>query len=273
MLDRIEQNLQSLSKAERRVAEWVLVNPQRVVALPLAKIATAVEVSEPTIVRFCRSVGSKGFSDFKVRVAQDLASNAGLVHADVRHGDDANDIVAKVMGFSIRELSSVQRNLETRCIEQAVATLVAAKRIDFFGVGASGIVVEDAQNKFFRLGVPCVAYNDGPTLLQAAAIADATHAVIAVSKTGTSPPVVEACRQAARNGARVIAITTPRSPLAAAAGTVILLDVHEDAGVFTPMSSRLAQLAVLDVLQVAFALALGARGIDMLQRSKAALHP
>jgi RpiR family carbohydrate utilization transcriptional regulator len=271
MLSRIEQNLQSFSAAERRVAEWVLANPHRVVALPLAKIATAVGVSEPTVVRFCRSAGGKGFSDFKVRVAQDLASNVALVHADVRHGDDAGDIIAKVMGFSIRELSSVQRNLEAGCIERAVATLVAAQRIDFFGVGASGIVVEDAQNKFFRLGVPCAAYNDAPTMLQAAAIADATHAVIAVSKTGQSPPVVEACRTAADNGAGVIAITTPMSPLAASAHTAILLDVHEDTGVYTPMSSRLAQLAVLDVIQVAFALALGARGIDMLQRSKAVL--
>jgi len=273
MLSRIETNRHALSAAERRVADWVLANPQRVVASPLTKIAAAVGVSEPTVVRFCRSVGGKGFSDFKVRVAQDLASNVGLVHADVRHGDDVTDILAKVMGSSIRELSALQRNLDPGCIERAVAVLAAAERIDFFGIGASGIVVDDAQNKFFRLGVPCATYRDAPTMLQAAAIADATHAVIAVSKTGASGPVVEACRQAGRNGAGVIAITSPLSPLAAAAGLVILLDVREDTSVYTPMSSRLAQLAVLDVLQVAFALALGARGIDMLQRSKAALQP
>jgi RpiR family carbohydrate utilization transcriptional regulator len=254
------------------VADWVLANPQRVVALPLARIAAAAEVSEPTVVRFCRSVGSKGFSDFKVRVAQELASNAGLVHAEVRHGDDAGDILAKVMGSSVRELSALQRSLDPRCIERAVAALAGAQRIDFFGIGASGIVVDDAQNKFFRLGVPCATYRDAPTMLQAAAIADARHAVVAVSKTGAAGPVVEACRQAARNGAGVIAITSPLSPLAAVAGTLIALDVHEDTSVYTPMSSRLAQLAVLDVLQVAYALALGSRGIDMLQRSKAALQ-
>ena len=272
MLSRIEQNRHALSAAERRVADWVLANPQRVVALPLAKIAAAAGVSEPTVVRFCRSVGRKGFSDFKVRVAQDLASDAGLVHADVRDGDDATDILAKVMGSSIREMSSVQRNLDPRRVEQAVAVLSAADCIDFYGVGASGIVAEDAPNKFFRLGTPCVVYRDAPTLLQAAAIADERHAVIAVSKTGDSLPVVEACLQAGRNGARVIAVTSPMSPLAGAAEIAILLDVREDTNVFTPMSSRLAQLAVLDVLQVAYALALGHRGIDMLQRSKAALQ-
>jgi RpiR family carbohydrate utilization transcriptional regulator len=271
-LNRIAQNRDALSAAERRVADWVLANPQQVVALPLARIAVAAGVSQPTVVRFCRSVGRKGFSDFKVRVAQDLASNAGLVHADVRYGDDATDILAKVMGSNIREMSSVQRNLDPRRVEQAVAVLSAADCIDFYGVGASGIVAEDAHNKFFRLGTPCVVYRDAPTLLQAAAIADERHAVIAVSKTGDSLPVVEACLQAGRNGARVIAVTSPMSPLAAVAEIAILLDVREDTNVYTPMSSRLAQLAVLDVIQVAYALALGPRGIDMLQRSKAALQ-
>lgn len=272
MLARIRQNLQSLSAAERRVADWVLGNPHRVVALPLARIAAAVAVSEPTVVRFCRSVGSKGFSDFKVRVAQDLASTELLVHADVRPGDDANDILTKVMGRSIRELSSVRRSLDAGRIEKAVDALRAARRIDFYGVGASGFVVADAQNKFFRLGVPCTAYSDAPTMQQASAVADEHAAVVAVSKTGSSAPVVQACRRAASNGAAVIAITSPLSPLAEAAHTAILLDVREDIGVFTPMSSRLAQLAVLDVIQVALALALGARGTDMLQRSKEALQ-
>jgi len=272
MLERIEQNRKSLSAAEGRVADWVLSNPHRVVALPLAQIAAAIDVSEPTVVRFCRSLGSKGFSDFKVRVAQDLASGAATVHADVRPGDDANDILAKVMGCSIRELSSVQRSLDARRIEEAVAALTGAECIDFYGVGASGIVVEDAQNKFFRLGTPCCAYRDAPTLLQAAAIADARHAVIAVSRTGESLPVIEACLRAARNGARIIAVTSPMSPLAAAAHVAILLDVREDTNVYTPMSSRLAQLAVLDVIQVAFAMQLGAPGVDKLRRAKAALH-
>ena len=272
MLQRIEQNRHSLSAAERRVADWVLENPHRVVNLPLSRIAAASRVSEPTVVRFCRTVGSKGFSDFKVRVAQYLAAGETLIHADVRPGDDAGDIVAKVMGESIRELSAVQRSLDPGRIEAAVSLLLAAKRIDFFGVGASGVVVQDALNKYFRLGVPCAAYYDAPTILQAAAIADGSHAVIAVSKTGNSLPVVEACLQASRNGAGVIALTSPMSPLAAAAQVAILLDVREDTNVYTPMSSRLAQLAVLDVMQVAFALQLGVASIEKLKRAKTALE-
>ena len=271
MLTRISSIRDSLSSAEGRVADWVLSHSHRVVSMPLAKIALDVGVSEPTVVRFCRSVGTRGFSDFKVRMAQNLASQQNLVHADVRPGDDVSDILAKVMGRSIRELSNVQQRLDVERIERAASALAAAGRIDFYGIGASGCVVADAQNKFFRLGVPCSAYHDAPTILQAAAIADASYAVIAVSKTGSSRAVVEACHQARANGARVIAITSPTSALARAAEIAILVDIDEDTGVYTPMSSRLAQLAVMDVIQVAFALKLGSRGSHNLELAKLAL--
>lgn len=270
MLTRTASIRDSLSAAERRVADWVLAHPHKVVELPLAKIAAEIGVSDPTVVRFCRSAGSKGFTDFKVRIAQNLASQQ-FVHADVRPGDDTGDIVAKVMGRSIRELASLQQRLDAGRIEEAALAMAGAKRIDFYGIGASGSVVQDAQNKFFRLGVPCVAFHDSPTIRQAAAISDAGYAVVAVSKTGHSMDVVEACKQARTNGARVIAITSPLSPLAKAAEISILVDIDEDTGAYTPMSSRLAQLAVLDVIQVAFAIQLGSSGSKKLELAKNAL--
>lgn len=271
MLNRIASIRHSLSAAERRVADWVLAQPHKMLSMTLARIASETGVSDPTVVRFCRSVGASGFTDFKLRMAQNLVSAEQFVHADVRPGDETADILAKVMGRSIRELSSIQQRLNVSPLEQAASALATSGCISFFGVGASGTVVQDAQNKFFRLGVPCIAYHDAPSIRQAAAIADTDHAVVAVSKTGTSTDVVEACRLARENGARVVAITSPASPLAGAAEMAILVDIDEDTGLYTPMSSRLAQLAVLDVLQVAFAMKLGARGSAKLERAKRAL--
>ena len=272
MLTRVESIRHSLSLAEGRVADWVLSHPHQVVALPLAKIARAIGVSEPTVVRFCRTVGSRGFSDFKVRVAQNLARHQPLVHADVLADDDATDILAKVLGRSIRELSNVQQKLDATCIEEAASALLRAQRIEFYGTGASGIVADDAQNKFFRLGIPCSAYRDPPGMLQSAAISDREYAIIAVSKTGHSEAVVEACKRARLTGATVIAVTSPGSPLAIVADIAILVDIDEDTGIYTPMSSRLAQLAVLDVLQVAYALKLGSKATAKLELAKAALR-
>ena len=272
MLNRINRNLHSLTTAERKVANWVLQNPHQVVTGPLARIAAAIGVSEPTVVRFCRSMGSSGFSDFKMRLAQNLATSEHTVHADVAADDDATEIIAKVIGRSIRDLNGVQQRLNPNVIDAVTDALFKANRIDFYGVGASGIVVSDAQNKFFRLGIPCNAYFDSPTILQAAAITDSQYAVIAVSKTGESKAVVDACKKARLNETKVIAITSPLSSLANTADLTVLVDIDEDTGLYTPMSSRLAQLAVLDVLQVAFALRLGNTAIRKLDQAKAALR-
>lgn len=273
MLKRILASRRNLSTAERRVADWIMENPERVLAWPLARIAGEAGVSEPTVIRFCRSLGCSGFSDFKMQMAQSLANQDSLLHADVNKGDSAKDILAKVMGRSIRELTAVLRRLNPKQIELASSRLASSKNLNFFGIGASGIVAEDAHNKFFRLGFPCNCFRDGPTLLQAAAIADSSYAIIAISKNGTPSAVVDAATEARRNGAYVISLTSPSSALADASDLVILIDTDEDTGNYTPMSSRLAQLAVLDVLQVAFALKLGSIGIQKQERAKAILRP
>lgn len=272
MLNRVSKSLPSLSLAEQRVAKWVLDNPHQVISSTLADIACATKVSEPTVVRFCRSVGSNGYRDFKVRLAQHLAATDHMVHADVSADDDATRIITKVIGRSVQELIHVQQRLNPTTLEAVADALLRARRLDFYGVGASGFVVSDAQNKFFRLGVPCCAYSDTPTILQAAAIADENYAVIVVSKTGDSSAIIKAATIARKNGATVIAVTSPLSPLAAAADLTLLIDVDEDTGTYTPMSSRLAQLAVLDVVQVAFALRLGDSGMAKLERSKNVLQ-
>jgi len=149
--------------------------------------------------------------------------------------------------------------------------LVRCERIELYGIGASGYVVSDAQNKFFRLGKPCNAYSDLPTIKQAVAIANDTYCTIFLSKTGTSNDLINACRTANHNGASTIAITTSNAQLSDASHITLQLDIHEDTSAFTPMSSRLAQLTMLDVLQVSLALKMGEEGEQKLRRSKEAL--
>ncbi len=268
MLNRIKNIRQQLTSAERRVADWVIENPNSVINRTLADIASVVDVSEPTIVRFCRSIGTSGFRDFKTRLTQHLAVTEHVVHADVSAEDDAEQIIAKVIGRSVKELIGVQQRLNASAVEKVVEALISVSRIDFYGIGASGFVVADAQNKFFRLGIPCNAYNDSPTILQAASITNPEYAVVVVSKTGSSKTVIEAAQTAVALGAKVIAITSPGSALADIAPQNLLVDINEDTGLYTPMSSRLAQLAVLDTLQVAVALRMGDRGQHSLDKTK-----
>jgi RpiR family carbohydrate utilization transcriptional regulator len=271
MLERIRKFHDALSAAEQRVSEWVISNPNQSVSESLARVAQAAGVSEPTVVRFCRSLGCKGFRDFKVRLAQSLASTRHPIHRAVEAGDDGAELIAKVIGSAIEALEQAKLHLRPDRVAAAAEAMVRARRIDFIGIGASGIVAADAQNKFFRLGIPGMACSDTPTMRQLATLAASEQVVVAISKSGESTEVLEASQQFADLGASVVAITSPRSSLAAIAQIPLLIDIDEDTGVYTPMSSRLAQLAVLDVLQVALALRLGETGRHNLRITKVAL--
>lgn len=272
MLHRIRQIQGALSPAERRVADWLLAHPDAIAELRLATLADHASVSEPTVVRFCRSIGCSGFSDFKLRVTRYLATHSEGLHASVSASDDTTTIARKVIGASIRELQRVQQSIDSAAVATVAERIATAHRVLFIGVGASALVAQDAHNKFFRLGLACAAFCDGPTIAQAAAITDARSVIIAISKTGESGDITNAVRLARGTGATSVAITTPGSTLAQQADLTLMVDVDEDTTMYTPMSSRLAQLAVLDVLQVCTAIVGGDGAIAHLEASKAALQ-
>lgn len=272
MMDRIQHWYDRLPRAEQRVAHWLLEQPHALASMRLTDLAAAAQVSDPTVVRFCRHVGCNGFSDLKLRLARDLATRTLTVHASVTKDDNADTVAEKVLSASLAELRRVGDALDSRTLQQAANRIAAARRLWFCGVGASGIVALDAHNKFFRLGLPCAAFTDGPTIAQVSATADHDTVVVSISKTGESAAVVQGMAIAQANSATAIALAAPGSPLALQADLPLLIDVSEDTATYTPMSSRLAQLAVLDILQVCTALAAGPGAASHLESSKRALR-
>lgn len=272
MLSRIEQQATSLSRAERRVADWILAHPRQAADATLAEVAQACGASEPTVIRFCRSVGLNGFRELTIRLTEALSRPVSYVHRDVSADDASADAVTKVLDAAISSLMDMRAQLLAYPIDDAAAALCRAGQITFIGLGASGHVATDACHKFFRLGTPCNAHTDTPSILQAAAIAGPDDVLIVVSHLGGWAELDRAAAAARENGATVIALTNPSSRLARIANLVFGWDPHEDTSVYTPMSSRLAQLALLDALYVAFALSLGDVAAEKLRRSKDALQ-
>ena len=272
MLSRIEQRASSLSRAEKRVADWILAHPRQAADATLAEVAEACGASEPTVIRFCRSVGLSGFRELTIRLTEALSRPASYVHRDVSADDATSDAVTKVLDAAISSLMDMRAQLLSMPVDAAAAALCKARQITFIGLGASGHVATDACHKFFRLGTPCIAHTDTPSILQAAAIAGPDDVLIVVSHLGGWAELDRAAAAARDNGATVIALTIPTSRLACTASLVFGWDPHEDTSVYTPMSSRLAQLALLDALYVAFALSLGDVAAEKLRRSKDALQ-
>ena len=272
MLAEIEAVTADLSRAEQRVARWVLRHPKQASRSTLAAIAAECDVSEPTVIRFCRHVGLDGFREFTIRLTEDLSRPVSNVHNNVSADDNASDAVTKVMDASIRSLIDMRSILSSLPVEDAVAAMASARQIAFAGLGASGQVAADACQKFFRLGTPCTSLTNTPDILQFAGVSEARDVLIFISHGGGWPELTRAAELARQRGATVIALTDRDSKLASVATIVFPCEGVEDPSIYTPMSSRLAHLALLDAVQVALALVLGETAVDKLKKSRQALQ-
>lgn len=271
MLRTINDALPRLSPSERRVGQWIMDHPKEAASTTLARLARECKTSEPTVVRFCRHVGLGGFRELAIRLTEALSRPATIVHRNVGADDSTSDAVIKVMDASIQSLIEMRAELSSMPIDEAVTAMSSARQIAFAGLGASGHVASDASHKFFRLGIPCTSLRDTTMILQFAAIVEPDDVLVLLSHTGRWPQLADAARLARERGATVIALTSPDSKIAEQAGLLFPCKVIEDTSVFTPMSSRLAQLALLDAIQVALALTRGETASENLRRSKDAL--
>ena len=272
LLDSIRTQLDSLSKSERKVALAVLEHPSATVSQNITALARSAQVSEPTVVRFCRTLGYDGWHEFKLKLAQGLALALPGVNEQPAQDDLAADLVNKICSRSINTLLDLRNNLDPDAIQRALDILSRANKIEFYGQGTSGIVAADAQHKFFRSGVPTVAYADPNIHSIAAALLREGDAVVAISQRGNSPALVRSTKLARRGGADVIVLAPSGTPLADLATVLIPIDLVFNTDPYTPISARLAYLVVIDVLAVGLALKRGPDFRRKMQNAQKALQ-
>ena len=258
LLERIRQAQTELSPAERRVANLVLSRPRSILNDPIVEIARAADVSQPTVVRFCRTLGCEGLSDFKLRLASSLTGTIPVTHTQVTNDDSTLELGDKVLGNTASAILQMRDQLNRKNIDQAIEALFKARRIEFFAVGNYGIVAEDAQYKFLRFGLPTSANTEPRLQLMVAKVMTPDDVVVVVSSTGRIPELNVAVEAALQRGATVVAITSSQSPLAKRATITIALDHSEDVATQVPMISRVLYLLVIDILAVGVAMRTGA---------------
>ncbi|WP_288499320.1 MurR/RpiR family transcriptional regulator [uncultured Erwinia sp.] len=271
MLEKIQLQLENLSKSERKVAEVILASPATAMHSSIALLARAAGVSEPTVNRFCHRLDANGFPDFKLQLAQSLANGTPYVSRNVEQDDSVESYSGKIFESAMAGLDRVKQSLDVNAVNRAVDLLTQSKKIAFFGLGASAAVAHDAMNKFFRFNVP-VIYSDDIVMQRMSCMNSSEGDVmVLISHTGRTKSMVELAMLARENDATVLAITSPGSPLAREATLALTLDVPEDTDIYMPMVSRLAQLTLIDVLATGFTLRRGAKFRDNLKRVKEAL--
>jgi glucokinase len=254
ILAQIRRGLERLSPAERRVADYVLGQPRTALNEPIAEIAKAAQVSQPTVIRFCRSLGCEGLSDFKLRLASGLTGTMPVTHAQVTGDDSIAELGAKVAGNTASAILQVRDQLNRETIDQAIELLDGAQRIEFHATGQYSVVAQDAQFKFLRFGISAQAYSEPKLQALAAHTLAPNDVAVIISSSGRVPELIEVAEIARARGAKVIAITASQSPLVRKADAALIVDHEEDVDTQLPMISRILHLLVIDILAVGVAM-------------------
>lgn len=261
-----------LRKSEQKVADFVLANPQEVIHMRIVDLASEANVSEPTVVRFCRALHYDGFQDFKLTLAQGLASNTNFEQFALDSKDTVSEFKQKIFDSMIGNLITIRDQLESETLESAIDALVKARRIEFYGFGASAAVCSDAQHKFYRMQISAAAYSDPHMQTISAVSMTSDDVVVAISQTGRTKDLLHTVKLVKDTGATVIALCPEGTPLSELASIPIHIDVEEDKDLSTLMSSRVLHLVVIDVLAVGVAMRMGPQLLDHLKTIKRSLR-
>ena len=272
MLERIKACLPSLAPAEQRVGKLVLADPRAFAKLPVSELADRAHVSKPTVVRFCRSIGYDGLSDFKLKLAGSVSEGVPFIHRSVDADDKTSDVAVKVIDNTVAAFLKYRNDASFFALERAATALAETyakgRRIEFYGVGNSGIVAQDAQHKFFRLGLNTIAYSDGHMQVMSASMLQPGDCVVIVSNSGRTRDLMDACDIARKRGATALVITCSGSPLASAGHIHLIADHPEGYDKYSPMVSRLLHLLIIDILATTVALRMGERLQPLLREMK-----
>lgn len=272
LLDRISRSLESLSKSERKVADAILADPSAFTTYTMARAAEAAGVSEPTVMRFAVSLGCDGFQSLKMALVQSMALGMPVTFSAINDGDSVADIARKVFDHSITSLDKARNALDIPNIERAVVLLEAAPAVVFAGFGASNIIALDAAQKLSVFGRPLLAPSDPHQLFMAVTSLAPPTVLVVISNSGRTGDAIRLAKIAQSRGLPVIAITgSDDAAILDVADVPIVVKTFENTDLYTPAVSRIAGLAVIDILAASLAIRRGDEHTEQFRAMKAGL--
>lgn len=261
-----------MKPAERTIADYVVASPNHVIHMSISELAQQAEVGESTVIRFCRTLGYGGYQEFKLRLAQDLVRPVEYIHENIGFDDSIEDLAKKMFQANLRAVEDTSKSLDRGMVEVAAKAIATARRIDLYGSGYSSFTALDGKLKLTRLGLVADCHGDGHFQIMAAAASRPSDVGIGISHSGSTKDVVDALSAARDAGATTIAITNySPSPITRAADIVLLTASSETPLGGEVLTSRIAQLCVIDVLSVAVAVNVGEECLDSIRASSEAV--
>jgi RpiR family carbohydrate utilization transcriptional regulator len=273
LLRNVAQIRDKAPAARRAILDLILEDPDRVLAESFELLARRARSSVPTVMRTCRDLGFAGLREFKLALAHELAIGGSPLHRRVDIADSAEDIVAKVTRSAAATVAGVRSQLDLTTLEAAVSAIAGARHIDLFATGiTSWFMAQDLQARLFRLGLSANAWVDYHLQRVAAAAQDPRGVVLVVSHVGGLPSMLEAVDIARRQGARVVSLTQPGTPLADRTDVLLALSVPDDAVMHVGIDVYMTHLTALEILTVLVAQRCGEPAVQRLRGVRAALQ-
>ena len=267
----MRERADALSQGQQQVAAVMLADPEFALRANVDALARRAKVSPPTIIRFCRALGFAGLREFKLHLAQSLAVGTSTLHRAVVPGDNMQTVTHKVLQGAASALANLEQHISPDDVERAVTRIAKARRVDCYAVGnTSMFMASDAQARFSRLGLHSNFYFD--VQLVSAATMNRNDVALAISHIGRMPFLLETVDVAKEQGAMIIAITRPDTPLAKRADIVLPVVVPADPSMRVGTEAYLAQMAYIEILMVGTGLRRGPPALRQLKRVRQVLQ-
>lgn len=265
-LARIASVYPSLNGAERKVADFIQSSPDLAKGLSITRLSEICGTSQTTVVRFCRSIGFDGYTDFKLALVEDIGASSKILpadHDDVKEDDDSDILVQKVFSIDMQAIANTASTLNIVELERAIEALVTAKAVAIIGVGASLSVAMDAYFRLLRSGIHSWLSVDSHMQAVNARLLEPGDVALAVTYSGETREVLDNLGLARDAGATTVCITNfPRSTVARQCDICLAASTTRTRWLHDSISARLAQLAIVDVLCVGIA---RKKDVDVLQ--------
>jgi DNA-binding MurR/RpiR family transcriptional regulator len=256
VLDRIAAIRRELPPTAGRIADYMTANASNVVNMSVTEVAERSGASEGSVIGLCQQLGARGFQQVKIAIARDLVQPVQFIHEDLEPTDDIATVVEKIFRSDLQALHDTQKALDVGALARAVAAIRKASRVEVFGIGSAATIAEDANYRLLRIGINSRASVDSHVQAITASLCTPDVAVITISHSGSTIETLTATRLAKEAGATTIVVTNfGRSPLLAHADIVLNTLARETQFRTEAMTSRIAQLAIIDALIAALALA------------------
>lgn len=256
VIDRIRAIRKDLAPTAGRIADFIVQNAADVVHMSVTEVAERAEASEGSVIGFCQTIGARGFQQIKLSLARDLVQPVQFIHEDLTPGDGIAAVVEKIFQSDLQALQDTQKALDITALSRAVDAIRKARRVEVFGIGSAATIAEDANYRLLRIGIESRASVDSHIQAITASLADPSVVVITISHSGSTVETLAATRLAKEAGATTIAITNfGKSPLLAHSDIVLNTLARETQFRTEAMTSRIAQLAIVDALIACLALA------------------